>query len=113
MRRVIIESPYAGDVAANVAFARACMRDSLERGEAPMASHLLYTQPGILSDDDPRERELGIAAGLAWGACAELTVVYVNLGISPGMQLGIEAAERCGRPVERRRLLVPPKGAQS
>jgi hypothetical protein len=46
MRRVIIESPYSGDVETNVAYARAALRDCLSRGEAPLASHLLYTQPG-------------------------------------------------------------------
>jgi hypothetical protein len=50
MKLVIIESPYAGEVEANVAYARACMRDSLGHGEAPIASHLLYTQPGILCE---------------------------------------------------------------
>lgn len=104
MRRVILESPYAGDVAANVAYARACVRDSLSRNEAPLASHLLYTQEGILRDEDPTERWLGIDAGLAWGAVAEATVVYTNHGISDGMALGIAAAMHQGRPVEYRRL---------
>lgn len=48
MRRVILESPFAGHVESNIEYARACIRDSLLRGEAPLASHLLYTQPGIL-----------------------------------------------------------------
>lgn len=84
-RRIIIESPYAGDVETNVAYARACMRDSLERGEAPIASHLLYTQEGILNDDVPNEREQGIAAGLEWRAAAEAAVFYIDLGWSKGM----------------------------
>jgi len=62
---VVIESPYAGktfeEVRRNVKFARACVRDSLLRSEIPFASHLLYTQPGILNDDNPDERELGIS----------------------------------------------------
>src|ERR1019366_3199089 len=62
MRLVIVESPYAGDIEANVAYARACVRDALARGEAPFVSHLLYTQPGILRDEVPAERERGIAA---------------------------------------------------
>ena len=41
MRLVIVESPYAGDVEANEEYARQCVRDSLMRGEAPIASHLL------------------------------------------------------------------------
>ena len=73
MRLVIIESPYAEapgrpDVRLNVQYARDCLADSLRRGEAPLASHLLYTQ--ALNDQDPTERAQGIAAGLAWGAKA-------------------------------------------
>jgi len=102
MRRVILESPFAGDVEANLAYARACLADCLRRGEAPLASHLLYTQPGVLDDDDPAERALGIEAGLAWGAFADATVVYQDLGISRGMQQGINRADAEGRDVEFR-----------
>lgn len=102
MRRVIVESPYAGDVEANVAYARAALRDSLARGEAPIASHLLYTQEGVLRDEVPDERQWGIEAGLAWGAVADATVVYTDRGISRGMAYGIKHAEDAGRPVEYR-----------
>jgi len=104
MRLVILESPYAGDVVANETYARACVRDSLSRGEAPIASHLLYTQPGILNDLDPEERAWGINAGLAWGSVAQATVVYVDRGISKGMHFGIDRAIAEGRPIERRTL---------
>lgn len=85
MRRVIIESPYAGDIESNVEYARAAMRDSLKRGEAPIASHLLYTQPGILRDEVPEERQLGIEAGFAWRHAADLAVFYVDRNWSGGM----------------------------
>ncbi len=104
MRLVIIESPYAGDVERNLAYAKAAVRDCLARGEAPYASHLFFTQPGILDDDKPAERTLGIEAGLAWGAAADATVVYQDLGFSSGMRLGIARAEEQGRPVEYRSL---------
>lgn len=104
MRVVIVESPYAGDVETNVDYARAAVRDCLMRGEAPFASHLLYTQPGIFRDDDPGERCHGISAGLAVGDRSDATVVYTDLGISDGMQYGIEWARRAGRPVEYRTL---------
>lgn len=96
-RRVVIESPYAGDVEANVAYARRCVLDSLRRGEAPFASHLLYTQPGILDDLVAEERTLGIDAGLAWGAAAELVAVYIDRGVSPGMIKGVIAHREAGR----------------
>lgn len=99
MRLVILESPFAGDVNANIAYARACVRDSLQRGEAPIASHLLYTQPGILDADIPAERQRGIDAGLAWRAVAEASVVYVDRGVSAGMRHGIAAARQARVPV--------------
>jgi len=103
-RRVILESPYAGHRERNIAYARRCLRDSLRRGEAPIASHLLYTQEGVLDDDRLDERQLGIEAGLAWGTVAEATVVYADLGISAGMRLGMERAAAEGRAVEMRML---------
>jgi hypothetical protein len=104
MRLVIIESPYAGDVEANVAYARACMLDALDRGEAPFASHLLYTQPGVLRDEVPAERERGIAAALAWYQVADAAAVYTDRGISRGMEFGIATARAVGKPVEFRTL---------
>lgn len=103
-RLVILESPYAGDVERNVAYARRALADSLHRGEAPIASHLLYTQPGVLDDTVPAERRLGIDAGLAWGRVADATVLYADLGITPGMQQGIDRAAAEGRAVEVRHL---------
>src|SRR4051812_29214922 len=104
MRLVIVESPYAGDVERNTTYARECVRDSLLRGEAPIASHLLYTQPGVLRDGVPAERQHGIDAGLAWRTVAQATVAYVDFGVSKGMQYGIDAAVAAGVPVEYRKL---------
>jgi len=99
---VIVESPYAGDILSNERYARAAMADCLQRGEAPYASHLLYTQAGVLNDLDPAERRLGMEAGFAWGDKADKTVVYTDLGMSSGMVAGVERALAAGRPVERR-----------
>lgn len=101
---VIIESPYAGDVERNERYARAAMRDCLLRGEAPYASHLLYTQPGVLNDRIPDERTLGIEAGFEFRRLAEKTVVYQNFGLSNGMKLGIENSKKMGVMVEYRML---------
>ena len=101
-RLVVLESPYAGNIEANVEYARKCVLDSLKRGEAPIASHLLYTQPGILNDDKPLERQLGINAGLEWTRVADASVVYTDLGISDGMKFGIITAVGAGISVEYR-----------
>jgi hypothetical protein len=110
MRRVIVESPFAGKPGwwqwwhrwRNRIYARRCLLDCLTRGEAPFASHLIY--PQVLDDGVVNERVLGIAAGLAWGEAADATVVYVDRGISAGMRQGIEAAKTAGRVVEYRHL---------
>jgi hypothetical protein len=107
MRRVVIESPYGSDddqiVERNLRFLRACMRDAIvNHDEAPYASHGLYTQPGVLDDRIPVERERGIQAGFLWRDVADATVVYTNLGITKGMQYGIAHAEGRGIPIEYR-----------
>lgn len=82
---VIIESPYAGEIEKNIGYARAAMRHSVLAGEAPIASHLLYTQEGILDDEQPIDRELGIMLGLAWRRVADYAVFYIDRGWSRGM----------------------------
>lgn len=102
----LIESPFSAptehEIIRNVYYTMLAVRDSLERGEVPYASHLFYTQ--MLDDNIPHERQLGIDAGLMVGRLAELTAVYVDLGVSRGMEYGIENAKKIGRPVETRRL---------
>lgn len=107
MRRVIIESPYAGDTERNLRYLRACMADCLRRGEAPFASHALYTQSGVLDDNDPAQRKLGIEAGFAWRYSADYTVVYADLGWSHGMHLGVDHAVSIGHRILVRSLGAP------
>lgn len=103
-RLTVIESPLAGNVALNIAYAKAAMMDCFERGEAPFASHLLYAQSGLLDDADPIERGRGIIAGLEWGRFADRCAVYTDLGISSGMGLGIASAQSHGIRIEYRTL---------
>jgi hypothetical protein len=104
MRRVIVESPYAGDVEANLAYARAACHDCLMRGESPYASHLLLPQAGILDDTVALQRAHGINAGHAWMHGAHAVVVYQDRGISRGMEAGIASARISGLPIEYRSL---------
>ncbi len=83
MKRVIILSPYKGDVEANVEYAWSCVLDSMKRGEAPWASHLFYTQ--IMNDSDPAQRALGFECEAAWLRGADLIAVYLDRGMSSGM----------------------------
>lgn len=102
---VVIESPLAGDVERNVRYVKACIRDSLLRGEAPMASHGLYAQPGVFDDANAEERKTGMEAGWAYYHVPGVRcVVYTDLGHSRGMDAGIAYALSLGVPVEDRTL---------
>jgi hypothetical protein len=103
---VMIESPYKGDnykdLDRNMEYLRAALHDCLLRGEAPFASHAIYTQ--VLDDKDPAERDCGIKAGFAFREASAYTVVYEDLGVTPGMKLGIEDSIKKHIPVKYRSL---------
>lgn len=105
---VVLESPYSGNVAQNIRYARLCIRDCiLNYAEAPYLSHLLYTQ--ALDDTVAEERWAGIQAGFSWSTVTwegtyPKRVFYLDLGWSRGMELGLESAQKLGQPVEERKL---------
>lgn len=104
MIRVTIESPYGAateeGIARNVAYAQACLLDSLRRGEAPTGSHLLY--PQALSDALPEERQLGMKAGYEWMKVADAVIFYLDLGVSSGMNTAEAMAIMYQKPMWRR-----------
>lgn len=104
MKRVIIESPYAGDIRGNTEYLKRCLRDSIDRGEAPLASHLLY--PFVLREDLKDERQLGIELGFEWWYGARCIVFYIDKGWSSGMLTALERAKRFGKDIEFRRLNI-------
>lgn len=94
---VYIASPFAGDIEANMEFAKDACRYAISQGAAPIAVHLLY--PQILNDSIPEERETGIQMGLrVLKACDELWVCGEH--ISHGMQKEIETANSFGIPIK-------------
>ena len=95
---VILESPYKGNVPLNINYLRACLRDCIiNHHESPIASHGLLTQRGVLNDNNPLERKLGISAGIAWYKVSDGSRVYTDLGITKGMKKGIEYAKDLGK----------------
>ena len=102
MKPVILETPYAGkgidsenDFKRNLLYLRACIRDCLvTHKEAPFASHAIYTQPGVLIDEDTDDREYGIQAGFAVRSLYPASIFYIDLGMSRGMEYGMRAAEK-------------------
>jgi hypothetical protein len=110
---VIIESPFAGAtpalLAQNKEYLRLCILDSLNRGEAPFASHRMYTD--ALDDNVPEQRKLGMEAGRCWTNSADLVAVYTDLGMSPGMRAGVAFAKEAMIDIEERQLgqaRIPP-----
>ena len=118
---VVVESPYSGDIKANVEYMLECLHDSYYvRGEAPIASHALYTRfpqvqlvpgaevyQGHVEDNGVAARhgrEHGIKCGDAWTLKADLVAVYTDRGITPGMQHRIDFCNRNNIPVEHRSL---------
>lgn len=105
---VVIESPFTGitpdEIERNQRYLKIAMLDSLSKGEAPFASHALYTL--FLDDDIKEQRMIGINAGLAWQGLTERVCVYTDLGISPGMAKGIENALMFGKTVEPRSIVA-------
>lgn len=121
--RVVIESPLRGAVPSwcptwaapvferwgrwrNHRYALACMRDSLRRGEAPYASHVMFDRRGLLNDAAPDERIRGMRAGFLWGQAGALRAVYCDRGITDGMRAGIASAP-AGQAVTYRWLYAP------
>lgn len=104
MRRVVLESPYSGEIERNITYARRAVRDSILLGESPSPMHLVHPQPGILRDEVPEERALGIKAHIAWIEVADAVVMYIDYGISRGMKEAQDVATRLNKPLVYRRI---------
>ena len=100
--RVIIASPYSGGTPENIHYARNCLIDSMSRDESPFASHLLYTQ--VLDDDVKEERALGIDLATPWYEVADLCALYLDLGMTSGMEIGALKAMSFGIKIVERRI---------
>lgn len=97
MKKIFICSPYAGDVERNVWVAETLCRLVIDQGAVPFAPHLLYTR--FLDDDDPEDRQKGIACGLAFMAVCDEVWAYTGDGVSAGMEQEIKQAKSLGKQV--------------
>ena len=95
---IYIASPYAGDIEANISFAKKACRYAIRQGHTPIAVHLLY--PQMLDDGDPVERETGLRLGhRVLEVCDELWCFGSR--ITSGMAREIEEAQRLGIPIRQ------------
>lgn len=103
-RCAYIASPFAATVMVSQVEHRdyllRCLRDSITHGESPYAPHAYL--PLTLNDEEPLERVLGINCGLAWMRNADHLVLYMDYGLSPGMEGEKNVAEMLGIPIHER-----------
>ena len=93
---VYICSPFSGDIENNNKHTRAFCRFALDKGNIPLASHLMF--PQFMDGNDEQERDLAIFMDIIlMGKCQEVWV----LGdvISRGMSIEIEKAKQRRQPV--------------
>ena len=102
--KVVLESPYGGtNKERNRCYAQRCMHHSLMLDESPIAFHLLYTQ--VLDADDAPQRKRGIDLSQRWYEDADAVAVYMDFGITKGMQQGIDLATKLGLPIQMRSII--------
>lgn len=103
-KAVIVITPFAAEDYANAAkmnrYALRATRDSLNRMEAPVASHLFYSD--VISARNPIERDIGLQSQLTWLKNCDLVAVYLDFGVTPAMQVAINAAIQRNKKIEYR-----------
>lgn len=102
-RCAIVVTPFHAEdpQKANLAnrYALRAVRDSLSRQESPLASHVMYYDLNIRN---PIERDIGLHGQLSWIKNADVVAVYVDLGITPAMQVVINTAMLRNKRIEYR-----------
>lgn len=89
---VYICSPHRGNIERNIEYAKELTRAAVAAGYAPVTTHLYLTQ--ALDDENPEEREAGMAAGAEILHCCRYFLIGAKYGISNGMNREIKQAKR-------------------
>ena len=112
---VFVESPYSGPVSHNLRYLNLCGLDAYARGEMPVATHaFMTTHPAaagyFVSDYDKKwdilSRKQAIARGQVLRRRCDLTVLYLDRGMSKGMGEAMAYCKANGLPFETRYLDV-------
>lgn len=83
-------SPYRGDTERNIEYAKELTRLALDNGYDPITPHLYLTQ--VLNEDDPAQREKGMAAGTELLKHCRYILIGSRFGLSEGMLAEINTA---------------------
>lgn len=103
-KAAVIITPFAAEdyskAAAVKRYGDRCIKDSVQRGESPVASHLFYYD--VLNVKNPIERDIGLLSQLTWIPKCDIVVVYVDFGITPAMRVAINVAQLKSKKLEFR-----------
>lgn len=102
----LLDKPFYQRRKVLISYARACLLDCIERGETPIATHLLYTQ--VLNDDNNELRASGLTLHSNLMSVIDKVVIYEDFGISSGMQKAVDEADELGKEIEYRKLKRTP-----
>ena len=101
--KVILESPFANEDTQkfNDNYFYLCVaarKIMIEKDDAPLFFHALYTQ--FLNDDVQAERNLGLYKSFEYHSGADNKTYAIDRGISKGMILGAEDALKKGMDIK-------------
>lgn len=98
MKKVYICSPYRArnkkELNRNIEYAKYLTNKAIKAGLAPITPHLYL--PLCLNDDNPKEREMGLRAGIELLITCNYVIAGIRYGISEGMSREIVAADAAG-----------------
>jgi hypothetical protein len=95
MELVYVCSPYRGDVKRNKEYARTIAKSVIEGGCVPIVPHLYITE--VLNDENPADREQGLAMCLELVERCNFMFVGQRYGITEGMKQEIAKAKLCNK----------------
>lgn len=82
-------------------YAKRAVKDSLNRGEAPLASHIFYYE-FFNNNLIQTERDMGFISQVSWIQNADLIVVYIDFGITQAMKAALDVAKLKNKRIEYR-----------
>lgn len=98
MKCVYIASRVSGEIERNMALAKVYCLYAMSKNVVPVVPHLMLE--GVLDDNDPEERTLGITVGLELlRKCDEIWAFTDERGISEGMANEISLADQLKIPI--------------
>lgn len=98
MKKVYICSPYRArnkrELNRNIEYAKSITNKAIKAGLVPITPHLYL--PLCLNEDDSKEREMGLRAGIELLITCNYVIAGIRYGISEGMSREIVAADTLG-----------------